>query len=93
MTPNMQKILEEFDKIPLCYPDLEGDDTEQYYAGQAHMKQHLKEFIRRSCVEYSQAVVPSAVLSTSPAVEYGYGLCIKDIKENIQQDSLDLPTN
>ena len=101
MTPQMKQILEHFDNLPLCYPDIESDDTEQYYAGQAHMKQHMREFVMQSCIEYVQSILETPVKITvtngDPIMQDRWDGIMNNIKrsylEEIQQDSLDLPTN
>ena len=100
MTPQMKQILEHFDNLPLCYPDIESDDTEQYYAGQAHIKQHMREFIMQSCIEYAKSIVPTRNQTTiyeagSPSSMsiLGFNACVAECFMAIQQDSLDLPTN
>jgi len=100
MTPQMKQILEQFDKLPLCHPDIESDDTEQYYAGQAHMKQHMREFVMKACVEYALSIVPSRepsnIYNTGSSADMsrlGFNACVAECFLAIQQDSLDLPTN
>lgn len=99
MTPQMKQILEQFDNLSLCYPDIESDDTEQYYAGQAHMKQHMREFVMQSCIEYARSIMPQEadIDTLGSAVarmnQVGWNECRIAMLNSIEQDSLDLPTN
>lgn len=94
MTPQMKEILEEFDNW--------RNDGEHCSIDNSMLNNFdvvmLKEFVQRACVEYVRSVVPSERPHEEEQVwnKYevkGYNKCIEDIKHNIQQDSLDLPTN
>lgn len=89
---NKLKLKEILEKFEQEFPNMTTMQGEYYYGVHFEVKKDIKDFIRKSCIEYARSVVPedSSFISTNPGMEAGYRKCINFIQGRISQDELSL---
>lgn len=72
----LEKILQEFDEIPLLESEYEEESDLSYLAGQAHFKQRIRSFLKGKITDIVQECYLQCL-----AVECGEGQCAEAIVE------------